>query len=208
MRPDCQNQLVKTGRNLIAVLLVVALAVLLYVGSQAGWLTLPDVPDVPAAPAGQGAPSTGDGAEADGTTADAASDPAVPAGAGEAWVEYVHDGDTLFLTDGRKVRLLGIDTPEVGDHAECYGDVARERLRALLPEGTHVRTVADVQALDQYGRSLLFLFTDDGTLANLGLIRDGYAEAVVLEPNVLWADRVEAAEDAAQAGALGMWGAC
>jgi micrococcal nuclease len=65
-----------------------------------------------------------------------------------------------------------------------------------------------VRPLDQYGRSLLFLFTDDGALVNLDLIRDGYAEAVVLEPNVLWADELEAAEDAAQAASLGLWGAC
>ncbi|MGN6271518.1 MAG: thermonuclease family protein [Protaetiibacter sp.] len=194
----------KTGRTLLAVLLVGALTVLLFLGAQEGWLTWPTGPAAPAAR------ENGSGAEAPAGTPPqvASADPAVPTDAGEAWVEYVHDGDTLFLTDGRKVRLLGIDTPEVGEHAECYGDVARERLRAVLPEGTHVRTVADVQPLDRFGRSLLFLFTDDGTLVNLGLIRDGYAEAVVLEPNVLWAAEVEAAEDAAQAASLGMWGAC
>ena len=52
------------------------------------------------------------------------------------------------------------------------------------------------------------LNADDGALVNLGLIRDGYAEAVVLEPNVLWAAEVEAAEDAAQAASRGIWGAC
>jgi len=134
--------------------------------------------------------------------------PAIPADAGEATVDYVHDGDTLFLTDGRKVRLLGIDTPEVGDYAECLGEEATAALRAKLPEGTHVRTVADVQPLDQYGRSLLFLFTDDGRLVNLDLISEGWAEAVVLQPNVLWAAEVEGAEDAAQAASLGIWGRC
>lgn len=88
------------------------------------------------------------------------------------------------------------------------GDVARDRLRELLPEGTRVRTVADVQPYDKYGRSLLFLFTDDGALVNLDLIRDGYAEAVVLKPNVLWSDELEAAEDAAQAERLGIWSHC
>lgn len=193
----------KTGRAPLAVLLVVTLAVVLYLGAQGGWLSLPANPAGPPV-VSRDAPEVGVTAAPDAASAD----PTVPADAGEAWVEYVHDGDTLFFTDGRKVRLLGIDTPEVGEHAECYGDVARERLRAVLPEGTHVRTVADVQPLDQYGRTLLFLFTDDGSLVNLHLIRDGYAEAVVLEPNVLWAAEVEAAEDDAQAAALGMWGAC
>jgi micrococcal nuclease len=130
------------------------------------------------------------------------------AGSADATVEYVHDGDTLFLADGTKVRLLGIDTPEVGEHHECYGDEARELLRDLLPEGTHVRVLADVQPLDQYGRSLLFLYTDDGALVNLQLIEAGAAEAVVLPPNVLFADELEAAEDRAQAAGAGMWGAC
>ncbi|WP_166867660.1 thermonuclease family protein [Salinibacterium sp. ZJ70] len=134
--------------------------------------------------------------------------PALPADAGTAVVRYVHDGDTLFLEDGRKVRLLGVDTPEVGDGAECYGDEARSALRRMLPEGTTVRTVADVRPLDQYDRSLLFLFTEDGRLVNLDLIREGYAEAVVLKPNYLWADEVEAAEDEAQTARVGMWGAC
>lgn len=156
-------------------------------------------PEPPAAPSAGGS---------DHDAGDASDDPAVPADADDAWIDYVHDGDTLFLTDGRKVRLLGVDTPEVGEHAECYGDVAREHLRELLPEGTHVRTVADERPLDPYGRSLLFLFTDDGALVNLELVRDGYAEAVVLEPNVLWADELEAAEDEAQTASRGIWGAC
>lgn len=134
--------------------------------------------------------------------------PPIPADAGTAVVRYVHDGDTLFLQDGRKVRLLGIDTPEVGDNLECYGNEARDALRALLPEGTTVRTVADVRPTDQYDRSLLFLFTEDGRLVNLDLIRSGYAEAVVYRPNVLWQHEVQAAEDEAHAAGVGMWSAC
>jgi micrococcal nuclease len=134
--------------------------------------------------------------------------PAVPAGTVDATIEYVHDGDTLFLDDGTKVRLLGIDTPEVGDHLECFGDEATDALRQMLPEGTHVRVLADMQPLDQYGRSLLFLFTDDDVNVNLALIEQGFAEAVVLPPNVLLADELEAAEDRAQNAGAGIWGAC
>jgi micrococcal nuclease len=123
-------------------------------------------------------------------------------------VEYVHDGDTLFLEDGRKVRLLGIDAPEVGDDAECFGTEATALLRSLLPEGARVRVLADVEPLDQYGRSLLFVYTDDGTLVNLELLELGAAEAVVLEPNVLFAQSLEAAEDSARSTGVGMWAAC
>jgi micrococcal nuclease len=139
---------------------------------------------------------------------DADIEGAVPAAATPATIEYVHDGDTLFLSDGTKVRLLGIDTPEIGEHLECYGDEATALLRSLLPEGTGVRVLADVQPLDQYGRSLLFIYTDSGELVNLTLIEAGAAEAVVLEPNVLFSSQLEAAEDIARASGVGMWGAC
>ena len=133
---------------------------------------------------------------------------AVPAEATPAVIEYVHDGDTLFLDDDTKVRLLGVDTPEVGEHAECYGDEATALLRSLLPEDSTVSVLSDVQPLDQYGRALLLLWTADGTFVNLELIERGAAEAVVLEPNLLYADEFEAAEDAAKAAGLGLWGAC
>jgi micrococcal nuclease len=132
----------------------------------------------------------------------------IPDAAVPATVEYVHDGDTLFLTDGTKVRLLGIDTPEIGEDAECYGLEATAQLRAMLPEGAPVMVLADVEPLDQFGRSLLFVYSEDGQLVNLDLIDAGLAEAVVLPPNVLFADELEAAEDRAQAAGAGMWGAC
>lgn len=188
MRPDCQNAHVRFIRALVVIAVVGGAALIALV-----------VADQAPAPSSSPPAASGDAT---------VTSPQVPAGAGEAVIDYVHDGDTLFFTDGRKVRLLGIDTPEVGDDLECLGNEATAVLRAKLPEGAHVRTVADVQALDQYGRSLLFLFTDDGHLVNLDLISEGYAEAVVLEPNVLWAAEIEAAEDAAQAAALGIWGSC
>jgi micrococcal nuclease len=137
----------------------------------------------------------------------------IPDEATDATVEYVHDGDTMFLTDGRKVRLLGVDTPEIGEGDECYGDEATALLRSMLPEGTAVRVLADAQPLDQYDRALLLIWLpdadqDDATFVNLELIEQGAAEAVVLEPNLLYAAEFEAAEDAAQAADLGLWGAC
>lgn len=151
--------------------------------------------------------TTGDGTSTSAEDPPTATD-GIPSAATPATIEYVHDGDTLFLDDGRKVRLLGIDTPEVGEHAECYGDEATALLRSLLPEGSSVRVLADVQPLDQYGRSLLFVYRDDATLVNLAMLESGAAEAVVLEPNVLFAERLRAAEDDARAAGLGLWGEC
>ena len=132
----------------------------------------------------------------------------IPKGATEAVIEYVHDGDTLFLEDGRKVRLLGVNTPEIGEDAECYGDEATALLRQLLPEGTHVWVLHDIEELDQYGRSLLFIYTDDATNINLALLEQGAAEVEMYQPNVMFRDEIEDAEAAAMAADRGMWAQC
>ena len=132
----------------------------------------------------------------------------IPTTAVPATVDYIHDGDTLFLTDGTKVRLLAVDTPEVGDNAECYGDEATAYLRGLLPRGSTIYTQMDVEPTDRYGRSLLFIWTSTGELVNLSLVEQGYAEAVFIGANRLYEAQVEAAEDAAQDAGRGIWGAC
>jgi micrococcal nuclease len=137
---------------------------------------------------------------------------AIPANAIPATVNYVHDGDTLFLATAAdsnlKVRLLGIDTPEIGDNLECYGDEATALLRALLPEGTAVSAAADIEPLDQYGRSLMYLFTADGTFINLQLVAQGAAEAVSIGQNTAFYEQLSAEESLARTSALGRWGAC
>ena len=145
--------------------------------------------------------------------------PARPSGAVSMTVEYVHDGDTLFLrtdqpnelvatTDDVKVRLLGIDTPEVGDRAECFGDQATEQLRALLPEGSLTWVTADQDPTDQYGRSLFYLWTEDGRFVNYELVAGGAAESLMIAPNDAHYPLLRAAEDAAAAAGTGMWGSC
>jgi micrococcal nuclease len=120
----------------------------------------------------------------------------------------VHDGDTLFLTDGRKVRLLGINTPEIGDNAECYGEESTAIARNLLPEGSAVSVLGDIEPLDQYDRSLLFIYGADGTNINIELLRLGAAEVEMYEPNVLFRDAIEAAEREAQGAGVGIWANC
>jgi micrococcal nuclease len=132
----------------------------------------------------------------------------IPPQATEATIDYVHDGDTLFLTDGRKVRLLGINTPEIGANLECYGDEATALLRSLLPKGTHVWVNADIEPRDQYGRSLLFVYKDDATNINLELLKQGAAEVEMYAPNLLLQQSIDGAERAARAAGVGLWGAC
>lgn len=135
----------------------------------------------------------------------------IPAEARPATVDYVHDGDTLFLLlDGErlKVRLIGIDTPEVGEHAECYGEEATAALRALLPEGSTVHALTDGCTHDQYDRSLFYLFRDDAALVNVELVASGAATTLLISDNDRYWPELEAAEQAARAAGLGLWGAC
>jgi micrococcal nuclease len=103
------------------------------------------------------------------------------------------------------VRLTGIDTPEAGDNAECYGEEATALLRSLLPEGTRVITAADVEPLDQYGRSLLYVFTADGTLVDVEMVKQGAAEAVRLGKNDAYWDELRAAEVSASSSRIRAW---
>src|SRR6476469_2975663 len=79
---------------------------------------------------------------------------------GRATVTRVVDGDTIVVRIGGRdenVRVLGIDTPEThkpDTPVECYGPEASNRLVALLPAGTVVRLVRDVESRDRYGRLL------------------------------------------------------
>ena len=173
----------RSGMIVIIVILVILGAGGYYLGTQ-NVSTPPSASEAPAAsPAVEPAPQP------------AAS--GIPAGATEATIEYVHDGDTVFLTDGRKVSMLGINTPEIGQYLECYGDEATTLLRQLLPEGTHVSVLSDVEPLDQYGRSLLFIYLDDGTNVNLEMLRQGAAEVEMYRPNLLFQSEIEATERAA-----------
>jgi micrococcal nuclease len=141
---------------------------------------------------------------------------AIPEGATEATVAHVHDGDTLFLDgfDGAsetKVRLIGIDSPEIADDdtaQECYGPEATAELRKLLPDGTTVWALHDRETHDQYGRELLYLYTADGVLVNRAMVIAGAAVAIrVGENDRYWTDLQAAELDARTAGA-GMWAVC
>lgn len=131
-------------------------------------------------------------------------------------VAYVHDGDTVYLqpdgttsrADEITVRLIGIDTPELRPEVECYAIEARDRLRELLPQGTEVWIKADREKLDQYGRSLLYLWTTDGTSVNLDLVREGYATALNIAPSNTYWRQFDAAETEAMKARRGLWGSC
>lgn len=125
-----------------------------------------------------------------------------------AVVARVIDGDTIELVDGRRVRLVQIDTPE--KHVECYGDEASSLTQLLLPAGTHVRIEQDrkLDQVDRYNRKLAYVWKG-GEDVNVTLVRDGAAGIWFFDGRRgrYADDLVKAAEDA-RAAERGLWGAC
>ena len=127
----------------------------------------------------------------------------------------VVDGDTVDIRFGdieERVRLIGIDTPETkkpDSPIECFGPEASTFTHDLLPTGTPVMVVRDVEARDDYGRLLGYVYRgSDGLFVNLELVARGYASPLTIPPNVNFAvDFVQAARDA-EAADRGLWHSC
>jgi micrococcal nuclease len=122
-------------------------------------------------------------------------------------VVKVYDGDTVgvFLDGGKeKVRLIGIDAPEMGQ--EPWGEEAKKHLDSLLSSsGWKVKMEYDVEKKDQYGRRLAYLWSADGKLINLQMVRSGYALLYTVPPNVKHVSEFRAAQHEARAERLGIW---
>jgi micrococcal nuclease len=115
-------------------------------------------------------------------------------------VRQVVDGDTVELADGRRVRYLGVNTPEQG---QPFYEEAK-RFNADLVANKMVRLEFDVDTVDQYGRTLAHVFVGD-THVNLELIRQGYANLYTVPPNVKYSDEFLAAEREAREARRGLW---
>lgn len=123
-------------------------------------------------------------------------------------VRNVHDGDTVILDDGTRVRLLGINTPEIDSavsRAEAGGETAKLWLKSRI-EGRKVRLEGDQEAQDHYGRTLAHLFAEDGEHLNLTLVRQGLAIASIFPPNLKYAEALAQAQQQARRARRGVWG--
>ena len=116
-------------------------------------------------------------------------------------VSRVIDGDTIELIDGIKIRYIGINTPEVNQPG---GKEATEANRALV-EGEKVRLEYDVQQQDKYGRTLAYVYLEDGTFVNAELVKQGYAQVATYPPNVKYVDLFQKVQKEAQAEKRGLW---
>jgi micrococcal nuclease len=127
-------------------------------------------------------------------------------------VTKVTDGDTIHVMyhgQDERVRLIGVDTPEVswyGGKAECFGEEAGLYTRGRL-DGRTVRLEFDVDLRDRYDRLLAYVYIAD-ELFNLTLLRLGYAAADPVPPDTARAAAFGDAEREARAAGRGQWSAC
>ncbi len=125
------------------------------------------------------------------------------------WVQVAHvfDGDTFRTRNGEKVRLLGINTPEIAhgsQSSEAYGIKAKRRLRALI-NGQLVQLRTDREKRDKYGRTLAQVYLRDGRWINDIMVREGLAHVYSFAPNFYWTDSLLKSEAAARNEMRGLW---
>ncbi len=130
-------------------------------------------------------------------------------------VSRVIDGDTVELSDGRKLRYIGIDTPEIvhpEKPVECFGREAKLENEKLV-NGRTVRLEKDISETDKYGRLLRYLYV--GLPAQAGdvfvndyLIRLGFAHASTYPPDVKYSQQFLEAEREARENNRGLWAGC
>jgi len=122
-----------------------------------------------------------------------------------AFVQKVIDGDTIILKDGRKVRYIGIDAPEMTDSSMLglYASASAQK-NAELVEGKEVILVKDTSETDDYDRLLRYVYVDD-LFVNLELIKNGLAKLMLIPPDTSMKDELTEAQDQAYQNKLGIW---
>ena len=127
-------------------------------------------------------------------------------------VTKVIDGDTIAVDingEEKRVRYIGIDTPETGKSsrlAECYGKEATERNRELV-ENKKVRLEKDISETDKYGRLLRYVYVEDEFI-NKKLVEDGFADTATYPPDVKYVEVFKDAKRQAKDANKGLWGGC
>ena len=123
-------------------------------------------------------------------------------------VQAVIDGDTIRVSAIGRVRLLGIDAPEVShglDSGAPFGQEAKARLTSILLH-RWIRLEQDGRALDVYRRHLAYVLTEDGVFVNELLVREGLARVSAREA-LTRLPALQRAQGEAQRFRRGMWGA-
>jgi micrococcal nuclease len=129
-------------------------------------------------------------------------------------IARVVDGDTFELKDGRKVRLVGVNTPESTTRTEPYGKIASDYTKKQLT-GKTVYLEKDVSDTDQYGRSLRIAWISPPSkiseaeirskMYNAALVLGGYAEPSTYPPDVKYASYFRKFAEEARKAKKGLW---
>ncbi len=139
----------------------------------------------------------------------AASGCAPPADAQATSIRYVIDGDTAVLRDGRHVRLIGLNAPEIGhdgDPDQPFARAARDALKARIARAhDRVLLAPGPVAHDRYGRLLAHLYTASGNDLSAAILRLGLASLIAIPPDITRLDCYRAAEAAARREGKGLW---
>jgi micrococcal nuclease len=130
-------------------------------------------------------------------------------------IEKVIDGDTVEIEGGKRVRYIGIDTPETVDPrkpVQCYGKEASNRNKQLV-EGKKVYLEKDISDTDKYGRLLRYIWlpsvsSGQAVLVNEVLVKEGYAYSSAYPPDIKYQERFDKAQRYAQKNNNGMWRVC
>jgi micrococcal nuclease len=127
-------------------------------------------------------------------------------------VKRITDGDTFWIDDGTpkglKIRLIGVDAPESRNSGKKeiarFGKESSDYLTKLIA-GKRVRLEFDVGRLDRYGRTLAYVYLEDGTFVNAALVKNGYATVMTVPPNVKYANTFLKLERKARKNKRGLW---
>ena len=122
-------------------------------------------------------------------------------------VKWVNDGDTIVLTNGWRVRYIGIDAPEI-DHEnqkeQPYGYKAKIYNEQLV-SSQKIGLEFDLERHDRYGRLLAYIFATDGSFLNSRILENGLAFYLHLRPNVKYDKRLLKAQQEAMKAQKGLW---
>lgn len=143
------------------------------------------------------------------TAPPAAANCAAEENAQQVEVAYVIDGDTLVLAGGDRLRLLGIDAPELGRDGAPDEPYAREAgvalWQALQPSPASALILPGQEPRDRHGRRLAHLYDRRGRNLSEHLLRRGLAYQAAVPPNLRFNDCYLSAEAEARDRGLGLW---
>ena len=123
-------------------------------------------------------------------------------------IKYVIDGDTVKLDTGESLRLIGVDTPEIGrdgSRDERGARAAAEYLKSLVPGSPSLPVVFGAENHDRHGRLLGHLFLADGANIQARLLGGGYGTPLIMPPNLKFLDCYRSNTEAAIAAKRGIW---